>query len=343
MAPQHKNPLAGFHARMMGVYYEAWFADEPGTQGPERDKDAFHLLEHAGMLYRLTKNPEVTLMLDDEPEEVRYELVEAAMRAMDTESWAGLLSDVDDSRESQTMLEEAVLFRDILGVVWDLANELTLDAVPEETPGLHAAMQQAHDRMRALDRQFGVVDKLALMHALHVLDGVRDCIAEDEAEECWWLRDPEPLIANYLKAHEGPILDMLESARRASWQLFWERLKNNQAALPVLAAAADSGKDIPPMELLGLSEAHVLGTADSKGLLHLRLDEDGRAPEWVEGARLAASDADGGEIGSAELDKHGRCSIPAEHVEALAMGGRIDILNAQGKKIGEIIPKLDKD
>ncbi|HOH52173.1 MAG TPA: hypothetical protein PLI98_15680, partial [Candidatus Hydrogenedentes bacterium] len=331
------------HARMMGEYYEAWFSDPPLTEGPKREKDAYHLLEHAGMLERITGDPEALKPLLDEEEGVRHALAEAALRAVDATGWLSALPPEEEDEDALPFLEEALLFRDALNVVWDIALDLSWDAVPEETPSLQEGMQRMAQATVRLDDRFNRTDKVLLLHAMRVFDGIRSHCPVDEETE-WWLVDPEPLLArhmdsayDYVRGLFGPrqVADPGPSVLQRLRE-FIDQAMQSPCPTPALVAAADAASSSEVLRLKENDRVKIIISATADGVA-LRLSEKGRPPQWCAGGSVVISGS--GDPVVLPLDRHGGVTLPSDLLHRMEQGGgTVTVNDASGSQVGTILP-----
>jgi len=314
-----KDEIVRDHAEALREAYAEWPEDAlPDPNATAMQSVAHRILRHAGLLHRYTADPKVLDHFLQLPPEERRCLAIAACSAIDTKPLMQLLvslAESDDGPDDEEVLyiESALLTRDGLGAAVETAELLTLDLIskPSMDFPLLQALGYAQGALNMLDQAFEA-NRGATLAAMSIFDGLKPLIAVPIELEQWWLQDGAAILE---AEEEGHIVQQLQPSSI--------RLKVDEAAIadeppqeaeiPMLLAA-DGGSPVE-RRIEGVTPPaswYLVRVGDS---LHIRVsDEDGKLPEWAQGATVSIKSLTGGESLAAPLNDRGEASFDAARV-----------------------------
>jgi hypothetical protein len=183
--------LLQFHARSLREYATFWFDSDARQESDVSEEDAaFHLCEHAAMLFRYTGREAYLSGITEQPPDRRRPLVLAICRYLSSLTLADaarrLLSDEILDADQLTELEDLIIERDALEEVLTLATRLVGDLLHGGDSGLRRELATVRSVVAELDDVFwSRPDVLSV--ACRALVGLRSQLAvrpDDRVQ--WW-------------------------------------------------------------------------------------------------------------------------------------------------------------
>lgn len=304
--------LLQFHAQSLREYATLWFDPESRQEsGVSEEEAAFHLCEHASMLFRYTGREVYLDGLTGQPPDQRRSLVRGLCRYLDglslIDTARRLLSEEVLDADQMTELEDLVIERDALEETLTMASRLAADLIRGGDGELRRELATARSSVAELDDVLWARPD-ALSVACRALGGLRSQLAiRPDQRGQWWFGRAATLDETFEQSTLPELLAAAEPpaqlARPGGVLPFSASLFGRAPSAVGLAAANDSSGPAPATlnalvpELAGL---RVLVTRLGPDIYQFVFIDDGSGERSnaLEGHRLVASLSGGASVSS---------------------------------------------